>query len=165
MWVLSALVCALAVAVAVAACGGGRSSSKAEFIEAADALCKKEEEEGHAYQRRQKLRGVAEDPDVDSPRGEAKVAGLLREQVEEADANLAGLGKLEPPSGDRQLISRILQRAEAANDLAKASADAVEAGEVPRAESLEAEGQAEGAKAEAGLQEYGFKVCSRINQG
>jgi hypothetical protein len=92
---------ALALAVpAAAACGGDDKPSKDEFVEKADAICKKNDEELEALGER--IIGTREAPTPE------KISEFSRKGAPLVKETRREIADLEPPEGDEEKIDKIL---------------------------------------------------------
>jgi hypothetical protein len=150
-----ALLVALLVPAA-AGCGGGKSNSKAAYIELADAICRNHQS------RREDLESQAREVGpLSSPAKAHRVATLLRKESGNLTAEARELEAREPPPADRSRVALVPRdiraRATAIERWAEAYDDlderAIQRGQV--GVGLIAATSARDAQA------YGFTVCGR----
>jgi hypothetical protein len=171
---LSALFASLALLAAIAGCGGGGSSSgesssdrtsqsgetsKATFIEEADAVCSRYKAERKPIEA--EIETVESSGDPESPKNLRRLGELLNEALVAAEGELASLRELQPPQADEATVEKMLDTAEEGHGLGAEAADALEAGQVSRFGELRQEVQAINDRAKRMAESYGFKVCGQ----
>lgn len=173
---LSVLCTFLALVFALAACGGGGSSSeeapheapaesaegaKEAFIEEADAQCS--DYQAKVAPIKAELEALEKVAEPESPENEKQLGELLNEAIAEAEVELDALRELEPPPGDEATIEKLLDTAEEGNSLAAEGATALEEADTQDFGQLVAEGEAINHRATRLAESYGFKVCGQAS--
>ena len=139
-------------ALALGACGDdddGGGTTKAEFIEKADAVCADAEEKTEEI-----VRASAEDPANPTP---PEVLAIVKELIPVQRDTLEQIRELEKPEGDDDEINEFLDKADAATDEVEQIDDpeqavaAIETSGTPANPYYEASQAAE---------EYGLKKCA-----
>jgi chromosome segregation ATPase len=173
-----ALVCLLAMALALASCGGSSSSdppttsaatetdaateessapsqSRAEFITQADGICQKVKEEDAPVETRfTQLNETAK-----TPQEGKEAADLLRQLTDYVSGGVAKLRELEPPPGDEEAIDSYISAVEERVATEEKMADAIETRNENRFKALSEEFSAASSLAKEEAERYGFKVC------
>jgi hypothetical protein len=142
------VVTTLVIALALSACGGDDGTSKDDFIEEADAICRDGEEKAQEL-------GREAFADPQNPTRE-EVLALLQDALPIQRDIIAQIRDLEKPEGDEDEIDAFLTEAEQATDQAaeirdpQAAVAFFQATETPNDPFAEADRLA---------QEYGLEVC------
>jgi hypothetical protein len=155
--------------IGLAACGGDdddgattteaatdASTSKAEFIEQADALCESFQEDQDDMEQR--LSDWGESVSAESPNLE-EGAELMRESADLVEDEVNELSQLTPPPGDQEMFDRYLSLGQQASAIFREVADAFEAGNSADAQALLDEAGAVADRGNRLFQGYGFEVC------
>jgi hypothetical protein len=177
---LSVLLLALPMSLALSACGGSGSPSsvsdprgqgnpktgvltKAEYIAKADALCEKEAPRAKARLRRGEER--VEDSEGGTRTEEEVGASVLHEEAAADLVELGPLKRLEPPHADAAVIGSIVRHGERLAMRSDEIATVLAKGETRVAEAMFEELEKEGLLTERLEQSFGFKVCGQMEAG
>ena len=98
--------CALAIAVALAACGGSSGPTKSEYAARADAICKEAQE--HTTPLIRQLASSATSLTTGGAAGAHQVTGMVQNLHSVAAGYLTRLESLKQPSGDHAAIEQFL---------------------------------------------------------
>jgi hypothetical protein len=130
--------------------------TRQEFIAQGDALCKRANVEIKALNERfrRTVRGV-----TDPNEALSLAVPVLAEGYANQRQDVAAFRKLEPPPADRDVFDRIVQALEQQVALVGRLADAAEAGDVDRFQSVSRELDTTRIRARGLLQGYGFREC------
>jgi hypothetical protein len=172
MRLLSLLVGALAVALLVAGCGGGASSSTGESDEArlshtewvsqADAICSVDHEANAS--RESEFEGLVEGG-LTNAKVREEAAELIRGAVPSVETEVKGIRALRPASADEAQVIRVVGGLERTQQLDEKLAEALETGSAFELESVIAQVAANGTRLEALAGELGTKVCGKPRSG
>lgn len=172
MRLLSSLVGALAVAVLVAGCGGGSTSSTGEGEEArlshtewvsqADAICSVDHEANAS--REGEFEGLVEGG-LTNARVREEAAELLRGAVPSVETEVKGIRALRPSPADEARVIRVVGGLERTQQLDEKLAEALETGSVHELEAVIAQVNANGSRLQALARELGTKVCGKPDSG
>lgn len=129
--------------------------TKSEFIAQADDICATIQKEGAPVEARfQQLSKAAKNASDFK-----KVADLVRELVGYSAKGIEQIQELEPPVADQGTIDIYAGTVNSRVSTGKEFADALEAGEQEKVNSLGERGSAIGEEVEQMANSYGFKVC------
>jgi hypothetical protein len=144
---LSAPVILLVASISLTGCGSSSgSSSKAEFIAKADALCeaskaKQEPLRGNLEATARKARREQEGGGEVSEQTRVELAQTLRRIVTMAEASLSQVQGLGSPEADRDQLETIFQETESAFETSRAYSAALEDHEDAKAQAIAEEGK------------------------
>ena len=148
-----------ALAFGLAACGsdddddGGGATTKADFIEQADAICARvnsqigeinEEVQGVTGSEKQKL---------------AKLAPIFERAATTQDDAIEEFRELEPPAEDEDLIDRYLDAAEEQSEVLRGMAEGADAGDAKAYASAARKLPEISEKRRQLIADYGFEQC------
>ena len=134
------------VALVVAACGGGGGTSKADYVEQANAVCRDAAKQVAAL----RIPGRA---DVTAmPKAAARVVAVQRRALDRLRA-------IKPPKSDRTEIAKWVALVDQTIDQADLSAAAQKHGEIQRAIAANANGTALDHRADEIARAYGLRMC------
>jgi hypothetical protein len=156
--------------IGLAACGGdddegatpteaatdANTTSKAEFIEQADALCQSFEEDQDDLEQR--LSEWGESVSAESPNFQ-EGAELMRESADLVEDEVNELNQLTPPPDVQEMFDRYLSLGQQASAIFREVADAFEAGNSADAQALLDEAGSVADRGSRLFQGYGFEVC------
>jgi hypothetical protein len=172
MRLLSSLVGALVVAVLVAGCGGGSSSSTGEGDEArlshtewvsqADAICSVDHEANAS--RESEVEGLVEGG-LTNAKVREEAAELIRGAVPSVETEVKGIRALRPAPADEAEVIRVVGGLERTQQLDEKLAEALETGSVHELEAVIGQVAANGARLKALAGELGTKVCGKPHSG
>jgi hypothetical protein len=150
------LLLVLAVAALLAGCGGGDSTSRSDYIRAADDVCTRANDESNALNRRfaELTRGVTDQREIMRKAAPILTAGhdFQRDYVAEFKA-------LDAPEGDGETIDAIHAALEEQVAALGRLADAAGSGEAARFRTAQRQVTAARTEARRRLKAYGFEVC------
>jgi hypothetical protein len=138
--------------------GHGRHTqelTKAEWIAKADAICAATKEETAPLKA--EANALKEAPENASTY--QKLAEVLKAGTASIPKETAALRALEPPSGDQEIIQKMIGTVEANATLGDSMADALENSDLERFEALNEQAKENTTKAKGLAQGYGLKVC------
>jgi hypothetical protein len=149
----------LAVGLAIAGCGGGgtktttNSSSKAEYIARADAICETDQA------KRERLERRAADLAPITPAETHEVAQLLRRASDDLAVEVGRLRALHPPGPDTRTPGSVLSILDDQIDHLNGWAEAYDRRNASGIRAFQARIAEDSDKASALAEHYGFKVC------
>jgi hypothetical protein len=160
---------ALLLLTLAAGCGGGSKatttqvatnagppSSKADYIEVADAICRNHQS------RREDLESQASDVGpLTSTQKARQVAALLRQESANRRSEVAEVRALQPPPADAATVSSILSLVSAETDVIERWADAYDAGDAAGIQRLQIRLGLTAGRAARRAASYGFQVCGQ----
>jgi len=167
----AAPVALIALAFAVAACGGddsnggksgggsqrdtasGTGPTKAGFIEKADQVCK-----------RFRKRAAALEKQLESTSDNARQAAILQRLADESEGVVDAFDELGVPPGDAEVIGQYKKTGREQIGLVRRAAEALADGDTATASTLIKSGQETGGRQRGIAQGYGFKVCGSERQ-
>ena len=153
--------------VTLVGCGGGDGGStaptatalsKADYIAKGDAIC--------AQKRQQRSKLVSEVQNaiasgVNSASEAHRVHDISNQAADYVDQLASELQALPKPTGDEQILDRLLSTVRAEATDIRHFADAVDSGDASQMRSFGEAADSDGAKAVAIAQGYGFTVCGQ----
>ena len=132
------------------------SSSKAEFIEQADAICQSYKADQRDLEQR--LSAWGETVSDKSPNLQ-EGADLLHESADLVEDELNELNQLTPPPGDQEMFDRYLSLGQQASAIFREVADEFDAANIAEAEALLDQAGSVADRGQSLVQGYGFEVC------
>jgi hypothetical protein len=168
MRLLSSLVGALAVAVLVAGCGGGSSSSTGEggdarlshteWVSQADAICSVDHEANAS--RESEFEALVEGG-LTNAKVREEAAELVRGAVPSVETEVKGIRALRPASADEARVIRVVGGLERTAQLDEKLAEALETGSAHELEAVIGQVAANGTRLRTLARELGAKVCGK----
>jgi hypothetical protein len=138
------------------ATNAGPPSSKADYIEVADTICRNHQS------RREDLESQARDVGPLTSKEKARqVAALLRQESANRRAEVAEVRALQPPAPDAATVSSILSLLSAESDVLERWADAYDAGDAAGIQRLQIRLGLTAGRAARQARSYGFQVCGQ----
>ncbi len=172
MRLLSSLIGLLAVAVLVAACGGGfelldrgggeERLSHTEWVSQADAICSVDHEANAS--RESEFEGLVE-AGLRNTKVREEAAELIRGAVPSVETEVKGIRALRPASADEAQVVRVVGGLERTVQLDEKLAEALETGSVHELEMVIGQVAANGSRLETLAEELGTKVCGKPHPG
>lgn len=152
------LVLALLTSVALVACGGSGSDTvtREEFIAAADAFCKKTNEE--AKKRNEELQKIATEAKSEDEFWD-KVVPELEEGLAWTEDKQAEFKKIEPPEEDRATIDKFVATTQEEIDLLDRVVNAARKRDLERFGQLATEQEKIDNRGNEIARDYGMKEC------
>ena len=136
--------------VPVAACGGGSSLSKADFIKKGDAIC------GGLTKSTGKIA---------TPTSNEEASAYLTETIPLAKAARAEFAALTPPTDGEDVQQSLLDALDKSLAIADKAQAAAAKGDIAKMTSLLTEGSAAGKAGDKDANKYGFKDCGTPSNG
>jgi hypothetical protein len=169
---LTSLVGAMVVAMLVAGCGGGSSSSigeggdgrlsHAEWVSQADTICGVDHEANAS--RESEFEGLV-DGGLTNAKVREEAAELIRGAVPSVETEFKGIRALRPAQADEAEVIRVVGGLERTAQLDEKLAEALETGNVHELEAVIGQVSANGSRLEALAGELGTKVCGKPHSG